>query len=116
MPAQNSGFVSLDALDAAVGKLKHSIDPADAASFESTTLQDVWAAIRKIQQEQRDRQSIRNLTRMKPLLEGLEKYAEVLGVLCNGTPYMPWIWVSQLDTPLLEVLEPNLPLWILGPY
>jgi hypothetical protein len=95
MASQNPGVVSLDILDAAVGKLKQSIDPADAVAFESTTLQDVWSGIRKIQQEQRDRQSIRNLTRMKPLLEGLEKYSKVFDVLCNGTPYMPWIWVSH---------------------
>ncbi|KAF2812552.1 uncharacterized protein BDZ99DRAFT_413355, partial [Mytilinidion resinicola] len=32
------------------------------------------------------------MKRIQPLLDGLERYSKVVEVLCNGTPYLPWIW------------------------
>jgi hypothetical protein len=32
------------------------------------------------------------MRRLTPLLNGLEHYAKVIDVLCNGTPFLPWIW------------------------
>lgn len=74
-------------------KLKRSISDEDAHNFASTELKDVWKALRDIDNAQRKRQSAQNLRRIEPLLRGLEKYSGVIEVLCNGTPYMPYIWV-----------------------
>lgn len=32
------------------------------------------------------------MRRLEPLFKGLENYAKVVDVLCNGTPYLAWIW------------------------
>ena len=40
------------------------------------------------------RGSLRGLRRVEPLLKGVEQYAAVLGVRCDGTPYLPWLWVG----------------------
>lgn len=82
------------ALEKAIDGLKQSITNADVVEFQSTTIEELWIAIRDIEQAQRDRKSICNLTRIQPLLEVLDKYSKVIEVCCNGTPYMPWIWVS----------------------
>jgi hypothetical protein len=75
-------------------KLKRSISDEDAHDFASTNLKDVWKAVRDIENAQRKRQSAQNLRRIEPLLRGIEKYSKVIEVLCNGTPYMPYVWVG----------------------
>ena len=74
-------------------KLKRSISEEDAHKFASTELKDVWSAVREIDSRQRKRLSAQNLRRIEPLLRGIEKYTEVIEVLCNGTPYLPYVWV-----------------------
>ncbi|PSN61329.1 hypothetical protein BS50DRAFT_534675 [Corynespora cassiicola Philippines] len=32
------------------------------------------------------------MARLQPFLHGMEHYAKVVEVLCNGTPYLSWIW------------------------
>lgn len=75
-------------------KLKRSISQDDAQDFASTELKDVWRSVREIDAEQRKRHSAQYLRRIEPLLKGIEKYAQIIEVLCNGTPYMPYVWVS----------------------
>ncbi|KAI1074223.1 hypothetical protein F5B20DRAFT_574225 [Whalleya microplaca] len=38
------------------------------------------------------RQSLCNMRRLMPLFKGLEHYSNAIDILCNGTPYMAWIW------------------------
>ena len=78
----------------AFAKFDQSILPGDAYDFANTELKDVWQAVRDVESAQRRRQSAQNLGRIEPLLRGLEKYAKVVEVLCNGTPYLPYVWVS----------------------
>src|SRR5688500_5536743 len=75
--------------------LQRSLSPEHRHTFASTELKDVWSALQEIQTSQRKRNSAQNLRRIEPLLRGLEKYAKVIEVLCNGTPYLSFIWVSH---------------------
>jgi hypothetical protein len=77
----------------AFGKLTTSISVEDAHDFASTELKDVWLAARMIEGQQRKRSEAQNLRRIEPFLKGLERYTKVIEVLCNGTPYMPYVWV-----------------------
>lgn len=79
----------------AFARLKQSITEEDAHNFASTELEDVWTAVREIDSQQRKRQSAQNLRRIEPLLRGIENYAKVIEVLCNGTPFMPYAWVCS---------------------
>ena len=76
-------------------RLRRSISNEDAHDFASTELKDVWKVVREIDAEQRKRQSAQNLRRVEPLLKGIEKYAKVIEVLCNGTPFLPYVWVCS---------------------
>jgi hypothetical protein len=82
--------------ESAIDKLKQAISSKDAAVFQATQVEDVWKAVEEIQEAQRRRKSLRNMRRVEPFLKGLEKYSKVIEVLCNGTPYLPWIWVNDL--------------------
>ncbi|KAH7317399.1 hypothetical protein BKA65DRAFT_410812 [Rhexocercosporidium sp. MPI-PUGE-AT-0058] len=88
----------------AFNKLKQSISEDDAYEFASTELKDVWQAVRDIDSAQRQRQSAQNLRRIEPLLRGIEKYAKVIEVLCNGTPYMPYVWLASQHRDVFEAL------------
>jgi hypothetical protein len=89
--ARNTFQSSFDKFEHTVKKLSKD----DQRDFSSTGIQDVWKAARELEQQLAARQSIRNLRRIEPLLHGLEKYSKVVEVLCNGTPYLPWLWVSK---------------------
>jgi hypothetical protein len=84
------------AIESAFLKLKQSVSNNDALVFQSTTLEDVWKAAEEIERVQRQRKSLRNLKRIEPLLGALEKYSKPVEILCNGTPYLPWIWVGYM--------------------
>ncbi|OMP84900.1 hypothetical protein BK809_0000652 [Diplodia seriata] len=74
-------------------RLSQSITPDDARRFQSTTLKDVRQAAVEVEDKLATSQSLRNMRRVESLLNGIEHYSKVLEVLCNGTPYLPWIWV-----------------------
>ena len=78
----------------AVTRLRDSVSHSDVLSFQRTELKDVWNAAEDIQKSQRQRGSLQALSRIQPLLEILERYSRVIEILCNGTPYLPWVWVS----------------------
>jgi hypothetical protein len=84
-------------LEQAFKKLKQSVSSTDAHTFQSIELKDIRTAAEEIETNQRKRQSLRNMNRLKPFLDVLEKYSRVIEVLCNGTPYMPWVWVRYRE-------------------
>jgi hypothetical protein len=86
------------AVGAAFSKLKLSVSSNDAHVFATTSLEDVWRAAEEVEKGQRNRRDMRNLAKIKPLLEALDKYSTTLGILCNGTPYLSWVWVGRLET------------------
>jgi hypothetical protein len=83
------------AFDEAFNRLSSTVSRSDAIAFNSTTLEDVWNCAREIELAQRRKRSLRNLRRIEPLLKGLEIYAKSIDVICNGTPFVPWIWVRS---------------------
>jgi hypothetical protein len=83
-------------IESAFLKLKQSVNSNDAVVFQSTTLEDVWKAAEEIERVQRQRKSLRNMKRIEPLLLALDKYSKPVDILCQGTPYLPWIWVCTV--------------------
>ncbi|KAF7952570.1 uncharacterized protein EAE97_002067 [Botrytis byssoidea] len=81
-----------DTIAGAFKRLKSLISQKDAHNFASTELKGVWLAVRQIDSSQRQRQSGQNLRRIEPFLRGVEKYSKIVETLCNGTPYLSFIW------------------------
>ena len=97
-------------LEEAFSRLKDSVTASDARDLESTTLKDVRAMAINIEQRLSARNSLRNLRRLEPLLQKLEHYSRPMDVLCNGTPFLPWVWapiklVLQIAHQHVEILE-----------
>lgn len=79
-------------LKIAYDELDRTITPGDKRDFGNTTLEHVRKATRDIENQLAARQSLRNMGRLMPLFKGLEHYSKVIDVLCNGTPFLSWIW------------------------
>ncbi|KUJ21501.1 uncharacterized protein LY89DRAFT_610110, partial [Mollisia scopiformis] len=61
--------------------------------FQLTTLDDLKASIKRIQTEQAAKKGLRNLNKIKPFLNGLRQYAEVLEVFVQAKPeILAFIW------------------------
>jgi hypothetical protein len=69
-----------------------TVTPDDRRLFNNTTLQDVREEAGDIERQLRARRTLRNMARLEPFLRGMEHYSKVVEVLCNGTPYLSWIW------------------------
>ncbi|RDW71007.1 hypothetical protein BP6252_07570 [Coleophoma cylindrospora] len=80
---------------AAFEDIERTVTPADSREFPLTTLQHVRKAALDIENQLAAKQSLRNMRRLVPLFTGLEHYAKVVDVLCNGTPYLAWIWAPM---------------------
>jgi hypothetical protein len=97
-PSENLGTTVPDVkslMEEAFNNFNKSIPEDDAYTFTSIKFEDVWKAVREIDGEQRRRRSAQNLRRVEPLLRGVEKYAKVIDVSFNETPFMQYIWVSR---------------------
>ena len=79
-------------IKAAYEELDRTIAPEESRTFTGTTLPQVKRAILELEEQLAAKQLLRNLRRLEPLLKGFEHYSKAIDVLCNGTPYLPWIW------------------------
>ena len=96
-------------IKAAYQDLESVITPNDSRLFYSTTLEDVRNAAIRIEEQLAARQSLCNMGRLERLFGGLQHYSKSIDVLCNGTPYLPWLWAPI--TLILQVgiqLHPSL--------
>ncbi|KAI3329791.1 hypothetical protein F4824DRAFT_372120 [Ustulina deusta] len=77
----------------AVERFRDSVSPGDQAQIEGTELKDVVHALLSIQQDLQQRRENRNLRKLYPFVQGLERYSGAIDTLSNGlSPYLPWIW------------------------
>jgi hypothetical protein len=73
--------------------LMRTINPADEEEMQSVTAIDqVREAALTIETQLAARQALRNMRRLAPFLHGLEHYSKAIDILCNGTPFLAWIW------------------------
>ncbi len=80
----------------AVERFRDSVSPDDQAQIEGTELKDVVHALLSIQQDLQQRRENRNLRKLYPFVQGLERYSGAIDTLSNGlSPYLPWIWVRK---------------------
>ncbi|KAH9240896.1 hypothetical protein K456DRAFT_1768068 [Colletotrichum gloeosporioides 23] len=76
----------------AFNDLERTISSDDSADFATTALDNVIEAAHDIENQLAARQLLRNMRRLTPLFDGLGHYSKCIGVACEGTPYMAWIW------------------------
>ncbi|KAF2732444.1 hypothetical protein EJ04DRAFT_496968 [Polyplosphaeria fusca] len=79
----------------AIERLQQTVgttNPQQIPHFANSTLKDMYQACREIEIDMRKRRCVRNMARLKLFLDSMHHYHPVVEVLCNGTPYVSWIW------------------------
>lgn len=75
-------------------RFRRDISDEDDKSIRAASLDDVRVSIRQIETQLAARQSLRNLERLIPFLDAIERYSKAVDPLCNGVPFLPYIWVN----------------------
>jgi hypothetical protein len=101
---------ALSTIRDAFERFKATVDPKDRREFNNVVLRDVRDAAVHIERQLESRRSLIHMRRLQPFLHGLEHYSRSIEVLCNGTPYLPWIWAPiklllQVAADHLKALE-----------
>lgn len=91
-------------------ELEDTVTMDDSRAFRNCTLTRVREEALDIENQLAARGSLRNMRRLMPLFTALEHYSKAIDVLCNGTPYMPWIWapitlVLRIASEYVEAFE-----------
>ncbi len=77
-------------------RFRQSISPQGDRSIRSTSsLDEVRHAVIQIQTQLAARSSLRNLGRLSPYLDAIERYSKAIDPLCNGVPFLPYVWVRH---------------------
>ncbi|KAI4684058.1 hypothetical protein J4E81_009221 [Alternaria sp. BMP 2799] len=79
-------------LQDAFERFASTVAPDDKRLFHNTQLKDVRNEAIRIERQLRARRTQRCMARLDNFLRGMEHYSKVVEVLCNGTPFLPWIW------------------------
>ncbi|RMZ72474.1 hypothetical protein GMOD_00007468 [Pyrenophora seminiperda CCB06] len=79
-------------LQDAFERFASTVTPDDKRLFHNTQLKHVRDEAMQIERQLCARNMHKNMARLDPFLQGMEHYSKVVEVLCNGTPYLPWIW------------------------
>ncbi|KAI4613948.1 hypothetical protein J4E80_006636 [Alternaria sp. BMP 0032] len=79
-------------LQDAFERFASTVAPDDKRLFHNTQLKDVRDEAIRIERQLRARRTQRCMARLDKFLQGMEHYSKVVEVLCNGTPFLPWIW------------------------
>lgn len=78
-----------------VASFQTRLSRQDLELFRITTLADLKDAINTIQKEQVGKHRFRNLTRIKPFLDGLAAYSSIIEQFVQVKPeILAFIWVS----------------------
>jgi hypothetical protein len=86
----------LSTIEESFRRFKDTVSASDVYEFNHTELSAVRDAAREIEKQLAAKGDNRALRRIEPLLTGLGHYSEAMSVLCNGTPYLPWVWVCLI--------------------
>lgn len=91
------GYMMLSKFSKVLKSFKAQITQEDTDRFKITTFNDLKSVVNDIQAEQALRKSLRNMTKIRPYLDGLNQYAAVIEVFVNSKPdILAFIWVSSL--------------------
>lgn len=84
---------ALERMEEAYQRFKCTLTAEDCVNFHSATRREAWEELRKLQRVHGAEVGSSTFINLQSFLSGLEGYSSVIEVLCNGTPYLSFIWV-----------------------
>ena len=91
----------------ALVRFKDRLSPTEREEFSVTSLEDVQRTIAHIQDTQGSERKMRNLTRIKAFVEGMEQYGKVIEVFLNVSDILAFVWVRRPSCQNTSLLADN---------
>ncbi|KAF8417488.1 hypothetical protein EV426DRAFT_540278, partial [Tirmania nivea] len=85
-----------------LSRLYRILDPTEQQEFQWTSLDDLYITIDKIQKEQVKKRHLQHLNRIKPFIECMLQYGQVIEVFLNTTNLLAFIWTAANYTEAME--------------
>lgn len=79
-------------------KKKANLDEAELADFQLTDLQSLHHAINTIQNQQAKDKKLMYIGRLKPFLDKIKDYGQVLEVFLNTSNFIAFVWIRVLPS------------------
>ena len=80
-------------IERACERYRKEISLEDERLIQNSSIDDVRVAVQQIERQLAARQSLRNLDRLQPYLDSIERYSKAVEVLSNAVPFLPYAWV-----------------------
>ena len=77
-------------------KKKVELDEAELADFQLTDLQSLHRTINAIQNQQAKDRKLMYMGRLKPFLDTMRDYGQVLEVFLNTSNFVAFVWVKVI--------------------
>lgn len=81
-----------DPFQIGLSTFKARLTQEEQLKFQTTTLDELKAAMLKIQNDQSRRKSMMNLSRVKAFIEAFEQYSNVIEVFLNTSSILCFVW------------------------
>jgi hypothetical protein len=81
-----------DGFEQASLDFKKRLRPGEEAQFRITTLNDLEIAVNDIQEKQRKSKTAQNLNRIKPFLQAMGQYQDIIEVFLNTSSMLCFVW------------------------
>jgi hypothetical protein len=85
-------------------KKNSALNEAELVDFQLTDLQSLQQAINAIQNQQAKNKKLMYMRRLKPFLDTMEDYGQILKALLNTSNYIAFVWVRTLASPIPRTL------------
>ena len=94
-------MASLEPFERAREKVWNSLTAKEKRQLEATcTIEDVWEVAKDIQEKQAKQRGLGNMNKIRPYLDGLKRYDDVIKVLISSNPgvlALIWVGCTHLD-------------------
>lgn len=91
----NVNNVHAASFESVLENFKKGLKKRDIELFKVTTFEDLEKCIGELQREQHSQRRVQNLNRLRPFLEVIKQYGEVIDLYCNVNEMVAFIWVSK---------------------
>ena len=98
---------ALKTIRQAFEEFEKDVNPTDRRTFTDMTLQQVRQALLDCEKDLDARGKNYNLRRIETFVHCIQHYSSSVDIVCNGTPYLAWIW-----SPITLILQVCVPIYM----
>ena len=81
-----------DVFQSALSDFTTRLTPKEQNDFQLTTFDDVRREIARIQTEQENSKTMRNMVRIQSFLEAMDQFGEIVEVFLNTSSLLAFVW------------------------